>query len=65
MFLAVGRMIALSILNGGPGPTFLSPAVVDYLFGGISTVKAQIEDVPDMLTREKLRQVLLIYPIAS
>ena len=50
-------MIALSILNGGPGPTFLSPAVVDFLFGGLSTVKPCVEDVPDMLIREKIRQV--------
>lgn len=50
-------MIALSILNGGPGPSFLSPAVVDFVFGGISIVKPQVEDVPDMLIREKIYQV--------
>ena len=50
-------MIALSILNGGPGPSFLSPAVVDFLFGGIETIKPQVEDVPDKLIKEKISQV--------
>ena len=46
-FLYVGKMIALSIIHGGPGPVFFSPAVVDYLFGGISSVTPRIEDIPD------------------
>ena len=50
-------MFAVSILNGGPGPSFLSPAVVDYLFGGIPMVKPQVEDVPDMVIKEKINQV--------
>ena len=47
LFLYVGRMIALSILHGGPGPVFFAPVVVDYLFGGISAVKPSVDDVPD------------------
>jgi hypothetical protein len=46
MYLCIGRIIALSILHGVPGPTFFAPIVVDYLFGGFQ-VKPCIEDVPD------------------
>ena len=33
------------ILNGGPGPSFLLPAIVDFIFGGIPMIKPQVEDV--------------------
>ena len=46
-------MIALSIFNGGPGPSFLSPAIMHFIFGGIPMVKPRVEDVTDMLIREK------------
>ena len=60
--MAVGRMIAISMLNGDPGPSFLLPAVVDFLFGGIAKVKPQVEDVPDMLIKEKISQVGVAVP---
>lgn len=40
----MGKVIALSILHGGPGPVFFSSAVVDYLFSGIAAVRPSIED---------------------
>lgn len=57
MYLRVGRIIALSILHGGPGPTFFAPIVVDYLFGGFSAVKPCIEDVPDNELQLKINKV--------
>ena len=53
----MGKMIALSILHGGPGPVFLAPVIIDYLFGGIASVKACVEDVPDCEIQAKLRKV--------
>ena len=50
-------MIAMSILNGGPGPAFLALYVVDYLFGGLSVVRPLVEDIPDPQTQSKIRQV--------
>ena len=50
-------MIALSIINGGPGPVFFSSTVVDYLFGGISSVTPSIDDVPDVEVQAKIRKV--------
>ena len=57
LYLCVGKRIALSILHGGPGPVFLSPVIVDYLFGGISAVHPCIEDVPDEALKSKIRKV--------
>lgn len=57
LYLNVGKMFALSILHGGQGPVFLAPAVIDYLFGGISNVKPCIDDIPDELVQSKLRKV--------
>ena len=50
-------MIALSILHGGPGPSFFAPSIVDYLFGGISSVKPSIEDVPEESLKKKIIKV--------
>ena len=43
----VGVFFTLSIMHGGPAPTFLSSAVPDYIVHGIQKVKASITDVPD------------------
>ena len=62
-FYKMGTFIVLSITQGGPGPTFLAPSVVDYLFGGTEAAKGCIDDVPDIEVREKLHEV--IYSSAS
>ena len=53
----VGKVIAMSVVNGGPGPTFLSPVIVDYLFGGVSAVKPSVEDVLDYDIQTKISKV--------
>ena len=57
----VGKIIALSILHGGPGPSFFSPAVIDYLFGGIPMVKACVDDVPDAALQTKINKVFTVH----
>ena len=57
LYLYVRRMIALSILHGGPGPVFFAPVIVDYLFGGISAVKPSVDDVPYDDLQLKIRKV--------
>ena len=53
----IGRMVALSILHGGPGPVFFAPVVIDYLFGGIAAVKPRVADVPDEHLRTMIEKV--------
>ena len=53
-------MIALSVIHGGPGPTFFGEAV-DYLIGGISSVKANVSDIPDAELQSKIKMVAMYF----
>ena len=54
----LGKMISLSVLNGGPAPRFLARPVLDYLFtGNASTVNAAISDIVDPDVRGKVLKV--------
>ena len=55
-----GKTIALSFMHGGPGPYFFSSVVVDYLFGGISSVTPGIEDIIDQRIQERMYKVIII-----
>ena len=59
-FYKIGVFIVLSLSQGGPGPTFFSSCVVDYLFGGTAAVKACIDDIPDKEVCEKLHKVIFL-----
>lgn len=56
-FYKMGVFIVMSLMQGGPGPTFFAPSVVDYLFGGTEAVKGCIDDIPDIEICEKLHKV--------
>ena len=57
LYSYIGQMIAVSIVNGGPGPHCFSKAVANYICYGVSNMRATIPDVPDGIIQEKLRQV--------
>ena len=46
-FRHVGKMLALSIVHGGPGPQCLSHPLVDYLTYGIYKVHGTVDDIQD------------------
>ncbi|KAG9278150.1 hypothetical protein AMEX_G5962 [Astyanax mexicanus] len=48
-----GKMIAVSVVHGGPGPHFLSEDLVDYL-AGQSSFKATV----DIITEDEIGQAL-------
>lgn len=56
----VGKMIAMSLVYGGPAPSFFAPPIADYIVFGLDKVKPQIEDIPDFEVRDKLFEVSLI-----
>ena len=62
-YFYIGVIIALSLIHGGPGPQFFSPAVADYIVYGVQSVKAKVVDVPDIEVREKIQKVSY-YPYA-
>ena len=58
-YFYIGAIIALSLIHGGPGPQFFSPAVADYIVYGVQNVKAGIMDVPEHEMRDKIKVCLL------
>ncbi|CAI5684391.1 unnamed protein product [Oreochromis niloticus] len=54
-YFYIGRMIAVSIVHGGPGPHCLSPNFFMYLVGKDKTFEAPIDDIPD----EEIKKALL------
>lgn len=48
-----GKMIAVSVVHGGPGPNFLSEDLVQYLAGRLS-----FKSTVNAITDEELRKVL-------
>lgn len=57
-YFHVGRMIATSIVHGGPGPRFLSEMLYDHLTGKSTVdVEARIEDITDDTMRASLLEI--------
>lgn len=56
-FRMAGSLMALSVVQGGPTPSFLSDTMVQYLSGNKKYMQASIDQVPDAEIQEKLRMV--------
>ena len=56
MYFYVGQILALSMLHDGPGFHCLAPTVVHYILGDY-THGPSWEDIPDMTTQQKMKQV--------
>ncbi len=57
-FFQLGKMIAMSLVHGGPAPHFFSPAVADFICYGMFKVRASISDVGDEHVQQALIEVL-------
>ena len=55
LFFTVGKVFALSLMHGGPGPSFLAKSVVQYLLFGIT--EGDILDVPEICIKDSLLKV--------
>ena len=61
MYKIVGKIIALSVVHVGPGPTFLADSIINYIFkDGNPIVVTKVEDIPDESIRAKLKKVRLL-----
>ena len=49
-------MIAVSLIHGGPAPSFFAPSVVDYIVYGMKKVKASVNEVPCSNIVKKLKK---------
>ena len=52
----IGEMI-VSLVHGGPAPTFFAPCVVDYIVHGIKKVNVDVNKVPFGNIKGKLEKV--------
>ena len=59
-YFHVGRMVAMSIVHGGPGPRCFSENFYHYLVGKVKTIEAPIADVPDPDLRNVLLEVIVL-----
>lgn len=57
VYKIVGKIIALSVIHGGPGPTFLSKSVLNYIFREGKLFDVYIEDIPDETVQALLEKV--------
>ena len=57
----IGQMIAVSLIHGGPAPTFLAPSVVGYILKGIRGADPQVKEVPNLHVRQKLEEVCIMF----
>lgn len=57
-YFHIGRMIAVSIVHGGPGPCSLSPNFFLYLIGKVNIIEAPIEDIPDDEVKKSILEVI-------
>ena len=55
----VGEMIAVSLIHGGPAPSFFASSVVNYMVYGLKKVKASVDEVPYSDIVKKLKEVSL------
>ena len=55
-YFLIGKMLALSVMHGGPPPVFFALSVVDYIFYG--TIDVCPSDVPDRQIQEALIEVI-------
>ena len=54
-FFIVGKMLALSLMHGGPAPTFLADSIVNYILHG--NTDGKVTDVPDQSVQDVLLKV--------
>ncbi|XP_070577460.1 G2/M phase-specific E3 ubiquitin-protein ligase-like isoform X2 [Ptychodera flava] len=58
LYYIAGRMIAVSLVHGGPGPQFFWCALYNTLVFGVESVQPTIEDIANQTTKDKLEAIL-------
>ncbi len=61
-YFYIGQVLALSLVHGGPTPSFFAKPVAQYIINGLDKVEANIYDIQDSDLREKLTKVIASVP---
>lgn len=57
LYFEAGKMIAVSLVHGGPSPGFFSKTLFDCLVYGPEKVKPALEDVADVDVAQTIKMV--------
>ncbi|XP_053138790.1 G2/M phase-specific E3 ubiquitin-protein ligase isoform X2 [Hemicordylus capensis] len=57
LYYEAGRMIAVSLVHGGPSPSFFSRTLFNCLVYGTENVKATMEDIADLDVLQIIKQI--------
>ncbi len=56
-FFYIGSIFALSLVHGGPSPSFLALSVADYIVYGVKAVQVSVDDIPVYEIKERIKLV--------
>ena len=56
-YFYVGYIPSISLVHGGPAPSFFAEPVADYILYGLEKVKVSIADIQDRAIKRKLQKV--------
>ena len=62
-YFIVGRAMAVSLVHGGPAPTFLSPVMYSYLTESRFKYSPTLADITDPELREEVEEVMFMYHV--
>lgn len=60
-----GQIMAVSVMQGGPGPSCLSHAVVDYLTYGLAKVSVSKDEITDDVLKDRIKAVSTVIMVSS
>ena len=60
MFKHAGELMAMSILQGGPAPNFLSPVFYDIISSGLAETKVHVDMVKDNIMKDVALKVTTV-----
>ena len=56
-YFHIGQILSISLVHGGPAPSFFAEPVADYILYGLEKVKVSIADMQDRAIKRKLQKV--------
>jgi hypothetical protein len=56
-YFYIGQILSITLVHGGPAPSFFAEPVADYILYGLEKIKVSIADVQDKAVKRKLKKV--------
>ena len=56
-YFHVGQILSITLVHGGPAPSFFAQPIADYILYGLDKVKVSITDVQNVVIKRRLQKV--------